>query len=307
MLRPVAAGVWRWHAAYLGVLAGAVGAVAAVGVFGRGGGSTAQVVSARGEPFEMVTGGVYANNPERLVAEGIGWDAVTLLLVVPALLLVARGVARGSLRARLAATGLLGYVFYQYLMYAMAWAVGPLLPAFIVLYAASLLGIAWFVASVPLDALAAHAGGRFPRRAVGVYAGAIALLLVAMWAPMVGEVIGGRLEGTLLGQTTLVVQALDLGIVVPLALTTVILTWRRMPAGHLLTAVVVVKGLAMATAICAMLVSAWYVEGELDVAGLAVFAAISIASLALLAAVYRAIPPAPTVPAGGSVAPAEAT
>lgn len=306
MPRSVVGGGWRWHAAYLDVLAGAVGAVAAAGVLGRGGGSTAQVVSARGEPFAMVTTGVYANNPERLVAEGIGWDVVTLLLVVPALLLVARGVARGSLRARLAATGLLGYVFYQYLMYAMAWAVGPLLPAFIVLYAASLLGIGWFAATVPLDELAANAGGRFPRRAVSVYVGAIALLLVGMWVPMIGEVIGGQLEGTLLGQTTLVVQALDLGIVVPLAVTTVMLTWRRRPAGHLLAAVVVVKGLAMATAICAMLVSAWYVEGELDVAGLAVFAVVTVASLVLLAAVYRAIPAAPTVPAGSPVPDVEA-
>lgn len=87
-----APGRWRPHAASLAVLAVAVVVVAAMGVIGRGDGSTEQVVSARGEPVEMVTTGVYANNPERLVAEGIGWDLVTLLLVVPALLLVARGV-----------------------------------------------------------------------------------------------------------------------------------------------------------------------------------------------------------------------
>ena len=59
----------------------------------------------------------------------------------PALLLVSWFVARGSLRGRLAATGLLGYVCYQYLMYAMFWAIGPLFPAFVLLYPLALWGI----------------------------------------------------------------------------------------------------------------------------------------------------------------------
>jgi hypothetical protein len=45
------------------------------------------------------------------------------------------------------------YLLYQYLMYAMAWAVGPLLLPFVAIYATSLVGIAWFAASIPLQAL----------------------------------------------------------------------------------------------------------------------------------------------------------
>jgi hypothetical protein len=286
----------RWMAGYLGAMAALVAVVAAIGVFGRGDATTEAVVSARGEPFEMVTSGVYAWNPERLVAEGIGWDVVTLLVAVPALVLAIRGVLRGSLRWRLVAVGLLAYLCYQYLMYAMAWAIGPLFLPFVVIYAASAAGIAWFVASIRVAELPQHVTDRFPRRGMMVFCALMALLLLGMWLPMIAGVLQGELEGTLLGQTTLVVQGLDLGIVVPLAIATLVLLWRRSPAGVLLATALAVKGLAMAVAICAMLVSAWYVEGAPELGALAIFAAVALACLTLLVAMLRAIREHPVAP-----------
>ncbi|WP_455382268.1 hypothetical protein, partial [Salinispira pacifica] len=63
------------------VLATAVAAGA--GVFLRGEGHTQRVTSARGESYLMVTDGIYRNNAQRVVAEGVGWDIVTLFLAVP--------------------------------------------------------------------------------------------------------------------------------------------------------------------------------------------------------------------------------
>ena len=63
---------FRPHGLYLVLLGVAVGVVSAIGVFGRGDGTTESVVSVRGEPFEMVISGVYAFNPQRLVAEAPG-------------------------------------------------------------------------------------------------------------------------------------------------------------------------------------------------------------------------------------------
>lgn len=287
----------RWQAIYLTVLAAVVAIVAAIGSFGRGDLATETVTSVRGETYEVVTGGIYAHNAERVVAEGVGWDLVTLFLVVPALLLLVRAVARGSLRGRLAATGLLGYLAYQYLMYAVTWAVGPLLLPFVAIYAASLIGIGWFAATVRLAELPHHVTGGFPRRGMAAFCGAIALLLVGMWVPMVAAVLGGQLEDNLNGQTTLVVQALDLGIVVPLAIVTAVLVWRRRPLGYLLATVLVVKGLAMAVAISAMVALAGRVEGQLEVGSLAIFLAIAVVCAALIRAMYGAITEEVTSPA----------
>lgn len=278
-----------WMAGYLALMAAAVGVVAAIGVFGRGDGTTEAVVSARGEPFDMVTTGVYAWNPERLVAEGVGWDVFTLAIAVPALLFAAWGVWRGSLRWRLVAVGLLVYLWYQYLMYAMAWAIGPLFLPFVAIVAAAAIGVAWVASSVPVTSLAHNVTEGYPRRGMMIFCAAMALLLLGMWLPMIATVLRGDLEGTLLGQTTLVVQALDLGVIVPLSLATLVLLWRRAPAAVLVATALAVKGLAMAVAICAMLVSAWAVEGALEIGPFVLFAAIALACLTLLVLMLRAI------------------
>jgi hypothetical protein len=252
---------------------------AASGVFLRGSGATSSATSIRGEQFTYVTDGVYAFNPQRVVAEGVGWDWVTLLFAVPALLLSLPGIARGSLRARLLAMGILGYFFYQYLMYAVFWAFGPLLPVFIALYALSAFAIVRIVATIDIAGLPERIGERFPRKGMMIFSACVAILLTAMWAQRLALAYRGDLAGAgLLGMPTFTVQAMDLGMLVPLAIGAVVLLRRCDPWGYLLGVVFAVKGATMAGAICAMLVSAAFVEGSLEVAPFAVFGAFAVTS-----------------------------
>ena len=111
-------------------LAATLAAVAsAAGVLLRGDLTTQPFITVRGDLVDVLAGGVYRFNGKSIAAEGIGWDAVTLFLVVPALLLTLPYLRRGSLRARLFATGILAYFVYQYFEYAMALAYGPLFAA----------------------------------------------------------------------------------------------------------------------------------------------------------------------------------
>jgi hypothetical protein len=263
---------YRAIAVYCLLLALAVGVTAGIGVFARGDGSTAAGTSIRGERFEYVTTGVYAYNAERVVAEGVGWDALTLFAAVPALVVCVPLIWRGSLRARLAAAGVLGYFVYQYLMYAVFWALGPLFPAFIVLYPLSAAGIVWIATTIDVPSLPGRFGARFPRRSFAVFCAVMALQLVGMWVPRIATGLAGDFEGAgLLGMPTLSVQALDLGIIVPIALLTAVTVWLRRPVGFVLAPVFAVKGVTMSGAICAMLLSAWVVEGTLDVVFFAIF------------------------------------
>ncbi len=260
------------------LVAALAGVSAAFGVFFRGGGRTAKVVSVRGEKYEMVTTGVYRYNSVRMVAEGVGWDVVTLFGAVPALLAALPFVARGSLRARLFAIGMLSYLFYQYLLYAVAWAFGPLFLLFVVTYAASLAAIVWLVSGIDIATLPARFSDAFPRRGVAGFSIAIGLLLVVMWLGRIASALGGETDGALLGQTTFVVQALDLGVIVPVALFTAALVLRRRALGFLLAPALMVKAVTMAAAICAMLIFAWRVEGVLEVVPFAIFACAGTAS-----------------------------
>lgn len=251
-------------------IAAMMGLASALGVFARGSGEVLPATSLRGEAFNYTTTGVYAFNAERVVAEGVGWDWFTLVIATPALLAAVPWVARGSLRGRLFALGLLGYATYQYLMYATTWAFGPLFPLFIGLYAASLFGIVRVVSTIDLVAVAASLGERFPRRRMAALCGAMALVLVGMWTRRIA--VGLMHEPPqLFGMTTMVIPALDLGLIVPLCIWTGVATWRRQPVGYLLSAVLVVKGFAMAVAIVAMLLSAWAASGTPEVPALACF------------------------------------
>lgn len=281
----------RLLAGYSVTVALLAGTAAAIGITQRGSGATAEATSILGERYSYAIDGVYAHNAVRVVAEGVGWDAVTLFLAVPALLVAAVFVARGSLRARLAALGLFGYLAYQYLMYAMFWAVGPLFPLFVVLYPAALLGIAWIVGTLDARALAAAVRPGFPRRTLAVFAAVMSAMLVVMWVPRIAAGIAGDPVGAnLLGTPTLTVQALDLGLVVPLSLATAVLVWRRHRAGYVLGALFTVKAVTMAGAIVAMLVSAWMVEGTLEVVPFAIFGAVTTFAGVLAARVLLAVP-----------------
>ena len=266
------------------------GATAFCGVFMRGTGASVPAVSVRGEHYDVAVDGVYRFNAQRVVAEGVGWDIFTLFVAVPAMIVLLPALARGRLRARLLAVGLLSYFFYQYLMYAMTWAFGPLFLPFVAIYAGSLAAIAWIVSTIDIGGLAEACTAGFPRRGMAVLSGIMAGVLTLMWMRRIAAGLSGDWSnGMLLGQTTMVVQALDLGLIVPLATFTAIAAWRGRAIGYLLSSVFVVKAVAMALAICAMLFSAWRVEGRLEWVPLAFFGGAAAAAIGLGTNMYRHI------------------
>jgi hypothetical protein len=273
------------------------GVASGLGVFARGDGAMKPVVSARGESYPMATTGVYANNAQRVVAEGIGWDIVTLFLVVPGMLLTLPALLRGSLRGRMLAMGLLAYFFYQYLMYALTWAFGPLFPLFVVIYAAAAAALIWIASTIPLAELPARFGHRFPLRGMAIFSWVMAALLTLMWLKRIyAGITGDWASAALLGETTMVVQAMDLGMLIPVAVFTGFAAWRARPIGYLLCLVFVVKSVTMTAAIAAMLLSAWAAEGTLEIAPFAMFAAATLVSLWLGIRMYRSERPAAVLP-----------
>lgn len=252
-------------------IAVAVAIVAAIGIFARGDGMTRSLMSPRNEEYTMVTDGVYRYNTARLVSEGIGWDIVTLIVVVPAFFAGLPALARGSVRGSLFSLGILTYLAYQYLMYAVTWAFGPLFLPFVLIYSGSLVGVIWIIGRIDISTLPSRFGSAFPARGIAVFSITMALLLIFMWLGRIIPAARREIDGILLGQNTLTVQALDLGIIVPLALATGISAWRRSDLSFLLGPLFMVQGGAMAAAILAMLGAARVREGTLESAPMVVF------------------------------------
>ena len=257
------------------------GVAAAAGVFLRGSGALETVTSPRGETYEMATDGVYAFNAMRLVAEGVGWDVFTLIVIVPALLGLTLWVARGSFRGRLVAAGLLGYFAYMYLEYAVTWAFGPLFALFIAIYATSLLGVLWIGSSLTAEGIADRFDDSFPRRSWAALSLGMAALLIVLWAGRIIQGLSGDVSGLLHGETTMTIQALDLGIVVPITVVTALLALQRRPAGLAAAAAFSVTFVAMSAAIGSMLVSAWLVTGALELPPIIVFGVAALTGLGI--------------------------
>lgn len=153
------------------------------GVLFRGDLGTVEFRTVRGEVVEVVSEGVYRYNAEGIVGEGIGWDLVTLLLVVPASLVGLRFLWQASPRAALAMGGLFAYLSYQYSQYAVFWAHGPFYPVHVATFALALSALAVLVASLDLASLPSRVGAGFPHRAVVGYGVLVVLMLSRMWLP----------------------------------------------------------------------------------------------------------------------------
>jgi hypothetical protein len=279
-----------WLALLCGAIAVLAGLVAAIGVFGRGDGSVTQVTNIRGIEFAMATTGVYAYNAQRDVAEGVGWDVFTLVVAVPALLVGAWLVARGSFAGRLFAMGVLAYLLYQYLEYAVAWAFGPLFLPFVGIYGASLIAIVGIATQVAQDGVAGRFSAAFPRVGWTVLSVVMAAMLAVLWLGRIRVAVDGDLATAgLTSETTLTVQALDLGLVVPTLLLSSALAWRRSEVGYAFVASLSVWFVGMAGAIVGMLVSAAIVEGEVEVVPIAIFGVAGLAGLVIGIRAYRSI------------------
>jgi hypothetical protein len=267
-----------------------VAIASAAGILLRGPLATEPWTTVRGEQLDIVTDGVYAWNSLPVVSEGIGWDVVSLILAAPALLLAAIGIARGSLRSTLVGLGLLVYVLYQYAMYAMFWAIGPLYPLHLGLIILSVSALAILVTGLDPQRVSARVDDRFPRRAVTGLGVFMVVVLCGLWLPTIWRVVvEGQVQDLLNGGVTLVVPAFDLGFLVPLGAFTAITAWRRSPMGYVLATTVVVKAVAMATAIVAMLAVEWGTTGVAAVFPMALFGGTALAALAIGIRVYASI------------------
>jgi hypothetical protein len=289
----------RWIAALIAIIAALAGLSSASGVFLRGSLTTVPFVTVRGEHVDVLVDGVYRHNGIDIAAEGVGWDFVTLFLVLPALLLLLPTFLRGSLRSALGVAGILAYLFYQSFEYAVALAYGPLFIVYVATFALSLSGIAAILLRVDHPQLASRFGPEYPRRAVIGLGLWMAGLLLALWLPLIARTLGGTIaDGDLDGATTFVVPAFDLGLLVPIGLIMALAVHRRHVVGHVLSSIIVVKAVAMPIAIGAMLVFEAFAGEPFQPVPFVVFALTAAVSALIGIRLYASIGPGEPAPAG---------
>ncbi len=262
---------------------------AAAGLFYDTPGKPYPYTNHRGESVTINGHGLYYYDTVSTAAQMRGNDAITLAVGLPLLAAAGWLAFHGSLRGRLLLTGTLGFFLYTYASMSLLTAYNALFLVYVALFALSLYAFILAMLSFDLADLPRHFSPRLPH---GWLAGFLLLPGVFLLAAWLGRIGGPLLQGTtpaLENTTTLVIQTMDLGLIVPLSFLSAILLMRRSPWGYLLAAVFTLKGLTMGLGVSAMAIN-MALAGVPDSLGIIVpFLAITLVDMVMVVILLRNI------------------
>ncbi|HYX51751.1 MAG TPA: hypothetical protein VE843_18525, partial [Ktedonobacteraceae bacterium] len=235
-------------------------------VFYRTAGAHVNFLTVRGEHATYQGYGLYYYDPASVAGEGIIWDVIDLCLALPLSIIALVLTWRGSLRGKLLLGGMLFYFFYKYMQYAVMLAFNPLFLVYVAIFALS--AVAFFVnlGGIEVSRLPLHISSHFPRWLFIVFTLVMSAALIALWlGRIIPYTLAGRFPDELAGLTTLVTQAFDLGIVVPLLISTAILLWRSSIWGYFLGGVSLTFGFVMCITLPAWIVVPLIQVGQMNI------------------------------------------
>ena len=239
----------KWLIPLIGVLA--LFAVA-MGLFYQTSGQPYPITSFRGEKVLINGHGLYYYDTVSDAAQMQANDLITFVVGLPLLIVSTWLAFRGSLRGRLLMTGTLAFFLYTYMSISMLAAYNSLFLVYVALFGLSLYAFILSMLSFDMVDLPKHFSPNLPRKWIAGVLFAIGGFLFLAW---MGRIIPPLLQNSipaLENTTTLVIQAMDLVLIMPLAILSGILLLRRTAWGYLLASVTVLKALTMALAVSTM-------------------------------------------------------
>jgi hypothetical protein len=228
---------------------------AGMGLFYPLSGEPYPFTSSRGENVMINGHGLYFYDTVSSAAQQQGNDVVTLFVAIPLLIGASRMTFRGSLRGRLLLTGTLGFFLYTYLSMCMLTAFNALFLVYVAIFGLSLYAFILCMMSFDLETLPHHFSDRLPRGWIAALLFVIGAFLTLTWLRRIIPPLVEYTTPLLDNGITMVIQAMDLALVVPLAVLSGILLLRRSAWGYLLTSVFLLKAIALGLAVSAMVVN----------------------------------------------------
>lgn len=268
----------------LGIAASAVGLFS--GNSDESGGSHPFYTSIRGVKIELYGSGIYKDDSLSAASQAIAQDGVTLAVGIPLLLVSLLLSLRGTIRGRLLLAGALGYFTYTYASYCFLAMYNDLFLVYVMLFSASLFAFILVYRSLERDGVSMKT--KLPAVSIGCILLLIAFLIIMLW---LGRIAGAWRLGTppegLEHYTTLVIQALDLAVLLPLMVLTGVMLVCRHSYGYLLAPVVLVKAATLLTSISSMIIGMLRAGVHVSMAELILFPMFNLAVIWCLIVVLR--------------------
>ena len=253
---------------------------AGAGVFWQGTGESYPFKTLRGETVMIRGHGLYRYDTVLSSSQEVGQDVVTLLIGIPLLITGVVLSRKGTLRGQLLLTGAFGYFLYTYGAMSFLTAFNPLFLVYVALFSLSLFGFILAMMKLDVGEVTRHISDGFPRRAISIYFIVIAVFLSLAW---LGIVTLPSLTWTppygLESAITLVIQAIDLGVIVPVSFITAVLLSRKSGWGYVLSTVLLIKVIMMGAALIAMIIGQLVAGLEIPIVTSVFFVLISVSGI----------------------------
>jgi hypothetical protein len=265
---------------------------AGAGLFYQASGKAFSYTNHRQETVTINGQGLYYYDTISSAAQMQGNDLVTLVVGLPLLVISAWYAFRESLRGRLLLTGTLGFFVYTYMSMATLASFNALFLAYVAIFTLSLYSFILCMMSFDLNTLPQAFSEKLPYKwIVGLMFLVGGFLLLAWLGRIVPPLVQNQtpvLENT----TTLVIQFMDLGLIVPLAFLGGSLLLRRHAWGYLLSSIMLTKGVTLGLGVSAMAINMARV-GVPDSLGIMIpFLVITILNLVLVTVLIKHVQPA---------------
>jgi hypothetical protein len=213
-------------------------------------------ISVFGQTITLYCKGIYHNDSIAVVAQGIAQDYISLILGIPLLLYSLWAFNKNTLKGKLLLTGTLGFFLYTYMSYSFLWTYNFMFLTYVAAMSSSLFAFVLTILSIDINNLKNHFNEKMPIRLLGRFQIFLGIAVFMLWmGKIIPSLISGDVPAGLDHYTTLVIQAMDLGFVVPTAILSGILLMKKNNYGYLLSSIVIIKGLSLLTSLSAMVIS----------------------------------------------------
>jgi hypothetical protein len=209
------------------------------GVISNDGPGRYEYNSIRGKSVTIYGRGLYKHMSAEVAPQGIAQDYITLFAAVPLLIASLIKARRGSLKGHYLLSGTLGYFLVTYLFYTVMGMYNQMFLVYVSLMGASFFAFILTLFSLNMLKLPLYFKPTTPIKSTGAFLILISASIALLWLSIV---VPPLLEGTVIPvqvehYTTLIVQGVDLGILLPAAIICGYLWLRKKPIGYLLTPV----------------------------------------------------------------------
>lgn len=215
--------------------------------------SQTSMISAFGEKITLYGKGIYARNSFSMATQAIAQDMVTLILALPCTIIALYFVNRRNALAQFVLTGLLAYMLYTYMSYAFLMYYNPL---FLLYVADMTLSFYGFIISVKLlmqSEVTEKLQERMKTKGLRIFLIVTGVIILFLWGGRIIPTIGnGKAPVGLDNYSTLGIQVLDLGVIVPACFVISHLLKERNKLGYILGPVIIIKAVTLVIAVLTM-------------------------------------------------------